>query len=333
VRWVKKGPATEAGRGEWSLWGGKELLERSTPLFDACAVALGTFDGVHIGHRQIFEQAVALARACGWPAVAFTFDRHPAATIAPSRRPPLLTTFQRRIALILEAGIAHVVVVRFDEEFSRVPAEEFARRILSRALGAKAVVVGRDFRFGSGARGDVGLLERMASDLGYTLRVVPPVTVGGEKVSSTAIRSFVAKGDVEMAARLLGRPYLLEGVVVHGEARGRTLGYPTANLAVSEELLVPAEGVYLTKAHDREAGLGPFPGLTAIGTRPSFGPGARSIETHLLDYQGDLYGRRLSLEFCARLRDISAFEGAESLVRQIEVDVAQARAFFGLGAV
>jgi len=330
VQWENEAPAVEAGGTSWSLWSSEELLAREAPLFDASAVALGTFDGVHLGHRRIFAEAAALAGARGWAAVAFTFDRHPAQVTAPERAPRLLTTFPRRLQLILGTGIGRAVVVRFDANFAQLPPEEFVRRILHGALGARAVVVGPDFRFGFRARGDVQLLERMASELGYSLHVVPPVTVDGEKVSSTSIRSRIARGDVEGAARLLGRPFSLEGTVVPGAARGRVLGYPTANLAVEADLAVPADGVYLTHTRDPEAGLGPLPGLTVIGTRPSFGPGERSVETFLLDFQGDLYGRRLEIAFLARLREVIPFSGAESLVRQIEADVAQARAYFGM---
>lgn len=326
---IKAEPAPQAGGQSWSIWDGRELLDRPTPVFGACAVALGTFDGVHVGHREILREAIALARERGWTAVAFTFDRHPAATIAPARRPLLLTSFERKLALILETGVDHVVVVRFDREFSRVAAGDFVRRILWGALGARAIVVGRDFRFGSAAGGDVTLLDEIAAELGYVLRVVPPVTDGGEKVSSTTIRAHIASGDVERAARLLGRPFALEGIAVGHSTRGQALRR-AAKLSVSEELIVPAEGVYLTRVSCPEAGAALVPSLTVVGARSGPGCGGSSIETHLLDFHGDLEGRKLLLEFCARLREAPAVDGAEPPERLFEADVARARAYFGL---
>lgn len=315
----------EAGQPGWSVWDGQELAERAAPLFDACVIALGTFDGVHVGHRQIFDEAVALGRERGWPAVAFTFDRHPAATIAPLREPPLLTSFEQRLSLILETGISHVIVVRFDEAFSQVRAEDFARRILAGGVGARAIVVGRDFRFGYRARGDVELLGRLAEELGYALRVVPPVTHHGEKVSSTTIRAQIARGDVAGAARLLGRPFSLEGVAACGE--GRATGR-AACLVVVPGLIIPADGVYATRVSARGAGIEARPALTAIGARTQGGSGERAIQTVLLDFEGDLCGGQLRVEFLARLGDIPETDGKAQLARGIEAGIGAARAYF-----
>lgn len=335
---VEESREQEAPKQAWSIWSGDELLALKTPLFSRCVVALGTFDGVHVGHRRILSDAVRLAQKEGWPAVAVTFDRHPAATVAPHRVPPLITPFQRRLELIVAAGISHIIVIRFDADFCRMPAEEFVRQIIGRALGAKALVVGYDFRFGFGARGNVATLEQAAPELGYDLNVVPPVTVDGERVSSTLIRRRVGEGDVEGVRKFLGRPFGLQGTVVSGDARGRTLGFPTANLQVDPELLVPGDGVYLTRVRPARS-VDPnvvssgdcFAALTVIGTRPSFGGGERTVESFLLDFDGDLYGRQLVIDFHRRVRGIIRFRSAEELVRQIEADVAKARAYFGLG--
>lgn len=332
--WVKEQDEIVTGTAKeerWSMWNGEELLSRRTPLFERSVVALGTFDGVHVGHQQIFAHALKISRERGWPSVVFTFDRHPAATLAPKRQPRLLTTFERRLELILETGVCHVVVVRFDAAFSKMPASQFVQRVLCGALGAKAVVVGYNFRFGFQAQGDVDLLEDAAATLGYDLTVVQPVVHQGEGVSSTAIRARLSQGDVEGAHALLGRPFALEGTVVRGDARGRVLGYPTANLKTDPDLLVPGDGVYVTQATPMGAGDAPlYRALTVIGTRPSFGGGERTIENFLLDFDGDLYDARLRVHFLKRLRGIVRFEGPEALVRQIEKDVSQARAYFGL---
>ncbi|HLS90653.1 MAG TPA: bifunctional riboflavin kinase/FAD synthetase [Limnochordia bacterium] len=335
MSWLPEQDDTEAknvaGPG-WSMWSGEELLARRKPLFSHSVVALGTFDGVHLGHQEIFAKTVEISRDRGWCSVAFTFDRHPAATLAPERKPRLLTSFERRLELILETGVSHVAVVRFDTAFSRVPAEEFVEKVLCGALGARAIVVGYNFRFGFEARGNVDLLKECSAKLGYDLTVIQPVACSGQGVSSTKIRALVAQGDVEGARNLLGRPFSLEGVVVSGDARGRALGYPTANLSVDPELVLPGDGVYVTQANfsGQSRGTQPHQALTVIGTRPSFGGGERTVETFLLDFEGNLYGKKLRIDFLKRLRGIIRFERQEELVRQIEEDVAQARAYFGL---
>lgn len=323
----------EATERPWSVWNGDDLRALENPLFTNCVVALGTFDGVHLGHQQILREAVQVGRERGWPAVAFTFDRHPAATLAPESKPALITTFERRLELIVEAGITHVIVVRFDTNFVCVTARDFVKEILCGALGAKALVVGYDYRFGFGAKGNVETLEKAATKMGYDLTVVQPVTLDGERVSSTLIRRQIAHGDVEGAEAFLGRPFRLRGTVVPGDARGRTLGFPTANLQVDPELLTPGDGVYLTKVSVDPRSpqtTKPISAITVIGTRPSFGKRERAVESFLLDFSGDLYGKELDIDFLRRLRGIVRFESPEELVRQIEADVREARAFFGL---
>jgi riboflavin kinase / FMN adenylyltransferase len=263
------------------------------------AVAVGSFDGVHRGHRAIF----AAARDTGLTPTAITFDPHP--RIALGNKVELLTTLSRRLELIGEEGIETTLVAAFTRELQTLSPEEFAERYL-RAIGAEAVVAGDDFRFGVRRSGDLGALE----ELGF--RVVVPDRVEG--VSSSAIRSALAEGDVFAAAQMLGRPFELDGVVVAGDQRGGTLGFPTANLLLEADLAVPHFGIYAGAARGHRAAI-------SIGTNPHYGGTERRIEPYLLDFEGDLYGERLLVEVWERLRDEAVFDSEEELVAQIARDV------------
>jgi riboflavin kinase / FMN adenylyltransferase len=267
------------------------------------AVALGTFDGVHRGHRRVLDAAVA----AGETATAVTFDPHP--RVALGYGVELLTPLRRRLELLEEAGIEETLVVDFDLEVAQLDPEEFVRRVLL-PIGTDVVVAGANFRFGRGRSGDLELLRR----LGLDARSVPLV----EGVSSTRIRDLLRAGEVERAARLLGRPAEVDGTVVAGDARGGTLGFPTANLRPQEGLLVPGYGIYAGVADGNRAAI-------SIGTNPHYGGGERRIEAFLLDFDGDLYGRELRLELWQRLRDERAFESEAELVAQIERDVEATR--------
>jgi riboflavin kinase/FMN adenylyltransferase len=267
------------------------------------AVALGTFDGVHRGHRRVLDAAVA----AGETATAVTFDPHP--RVALGYGVELLTPLRRRLELLEEAGIEETLVVDFDLEVAQLDPEEFVRRVLL-PIGTDVVVAGANFRFGRGRSGDLELLRR----LGLDARSVPLV----EGVSSTRIRDLLRAGEVERAARLLGRPAEVNGTVVAGDARGGTLGFPTANLRPQEGLLVPGYGIYAGVADGNRAAI-------SIGTNPHYGGGERRIEAFLLDFDGDLYGRELRLELWQRLRDERAFESEAELVAQIERDVEATR--------
>jgi riboflavin kinase / FMN adenylyltransferase len=267
------------------------------------AVAIGSFDGVHRGHRAVLEATLATGLA---PTVV-TFDPHP--RIALGNRVELLTTLDRRLELIAEAGIETVLVAPFTPQLQRLAAEEFAERYL-RAIGTEAVVAGEDFRFGVRRSGDLALLERL------DFEVVVPARVDG--VSSTAIRAALADGNVDEAARMLGRPFELDGTVVAGDQRGGTLGYPTANLRLEPDLACPRFGIYAGEALGRRAAV-------SIGTNPHYGGTERRIEPYLLDFDGDLYGKRLVVELWKRLRDEAAFASEEELVAQIARDVEATR--------
>jgi riboflavin kinase / FMN adenylyltransferase len=268
------------------------------------AVAVGSFDGVHRGHQAVF----AASRETGLAATAITFDPHP--RIALGNKVDLLTTLERRLELIAEEGIETAIVAAFTRELQTLAPEDFAERYL-RAIGTEVVVAGEDFRFGVRRSGDLALLE----SLGFG--VVVPDDVEG--VSSTAIRAALGEGDVEGAARMLGRPYELDGTVVAGDQRGGTLGYPTANLLLEPDLAVPRFGIYAGSALGHRAAV-------SIGTNPHYGGTERRIEPFLLDFDGDLYGRRLVVELWERLRDEAVFGSEEELVAQIARDVEAARA-------
>ena len=268
------------------------------------AVAIGSFDGVHRGHRAVLEAA----KETGLAPTVITFDPHP--RIALGNRVDLLTTLDRRLELLDEAGVADTLVAAFTQDLQRLEPEEFAERYL-RAIGAVAVVAGEDFRFGVRRSGDLATLER----LGFT--VVVPQQV--PDVSSTAIRAALGEGDVAGAASMLGRPFELDGVVVAGDQRGGTLGYPTANLLLEPELAVPRYGIYAGEALGHRAAV-------SIGTNPHYGGTERRIEPYLLDFDGDLYGKRLVVELWERLRDEAVFGSEAALVEQIARDVEATRA-------
>jgi riboflavin kinase / FMN adenylyltransferase len=263
------------------------------------AVAIGTFDGVHLGHRRVVEAALA----AGPRATVVTFDPHP--RLALGYGVELLSTLERRLELLEELGVEETLVVEFPLDVARLEPEQFAREWLE-AIGARVVLAGDSFRFGRGRRGDLALLR----GLGFDARAVPLL----EGVSSTEIRRLLKEGEIERAAALLGRPPELEGTVVAGDARGGTLGFPTANLAQPAELLVPAFGIYAGSALGRRAAI-------SIGMNPHYGGQERRIEAFLLDFAGDLYGRRLVVELWRRLREERAFTNEEELVAQIARDV------------
>jgi riboflavin kinase/FMN adenylyltransferase len=267
------------------------------------AVALGTFDGVHAGHRRVLDAT----RETGLTSTVVTFDPHPRTALG--HFVELLSSLERRLELIAEQGVDETLVVEFTLDLARLEPEEFARQVLE-PIGAEAIVAGADFRFGHGRRGDLALLER----LGFAVRPVDLL----EDVSSTRIRDLVREGEVEQAAKLLARPVEVEGTVVAGDARGGTLGFPTANLSVRPELLVPGFGIYAGHALGHRAAV-------SIGTNPHYGGRERRVEAHLLDFSEDLYGRPVVLELWRRLRDELAFSSEEALVAQIAADVEETR--------
>jgi riboflavin kinase / FMN adenylyltransferase len=284
-------------------------------------VALGNFDGVHLGHQAVLRRALEEGRRKGSRVVAATFDPHPRAVLG--RQPKLLTTLELRREALLRYGVDEVRAIRFDEELSRKSPEEFVRDVLVGEIGAEAVVVGQNFRFGHRAEGDVGELERLMRSFGREAYAVPVRSEEGQSgISSTHIRHLVSGGQVEEAARLLGRPYVLRGEVVVGDRRGRSIGFPTANVVPDPAVVVPARGVY---AGFVRVGKGTHTACTNVGVAPTFERGESRVEAYLLDFEGDLYGRVVDVGFMHKIRPEKKFSGVEELKKQIARDVEEAR--------
>jgi riboflavin kinase/FMN adenylyltransferase len=282
------------------------------------AIAIGVFDGVHRGHQQVMSDLTVLAGERGLVPVALTFDPHPLEFLAPDRAPDLLTTVEQRASLLAKCGVEILGVLPFLEIRDLDP-RAFVTEILSLRLKASVIAVGENFRFGRDRGGDPALLETLGGRLGFSVEVVEMIGDGGSDgpISSTRIREMLVNGEVGQAAKLLGRNFELVGPVIHGDARGRTIGFPTANLHIPDRMAVPANGVYavwVTCEGVRHRA------VVNIGVRPTFGVSARTIEAHLLEFDGDLYGRTLSLAFVERIRPERRFDTVEALVTQIGVD-------------
>jgi riboflavin kinase / FMN adenylyltransferase len=284
------------------------------------SVAIGTFDGVHRGHREVIRGADTV----------LTFDPHPLAVIHPEATPKLISTFPVKRDLIAGLGVDELVVIPFDKGFSERSAEDFVQHVLLDRLGAGQVSVGENFRFGKGARGTP---EFLSSHDGFETRVVPLVEAAGETISSSHIRGLVAAGEVAQAAEFLGEPFLFEGEVVEGDKRGRELGMPTANLVPDDRLVTPGHGVYAawahlmpSPAHPAEPGASGVPAAVNVGVRPTFATGrGLLVEAHLIGFEGDIYGQTLRIAFLQRMRGERAFESVDALVAQMNRDVEQAR--------
>ncbi len=289
-------------------------------------ITVGNFDGVHRGHEALIRRVVRRARELGVEAVVYTFHPHPLRVLNPAYCPPLLTSFEERLARIGELGVDLLVWARFDREYAAQEPREFVTRTLVRALAVKEIWVGPDFGFGRERRGSIGLLRKVGSQVGFWVEVLPECRLDGEVVSSTRIRRAVTEADFETAARLLGRPFSVHGPVIHGAARGRRLGFPTANVLPREECL-PPPGVYAAWA---QAPQGVFPAAVNIGPNPTFGASSSGMEAYLLDFRGDLYGAELRLQPVARIRGEIAFRSADDLVEHIRSDVREVRRVLGL---
>ena len=295
----------------------------------ACVATIGEFDGVHRGHQRVVERAREIAQSRQLPVVAITFDPHPDEVIRPGSHPPLLTTARRRSELLAGLGADAVFVLPFNLEFSRLSPDEFVRVVLSERLHAAAVVVGENFRFGHKATGDVPMLAQLGEKYDFTAEGVPLLVDDGVTISSTYIREQLAGGDVAAAARALGRPHRVEGVVVRGHMRGRGLGFPTANLEAPPHTATPADGVYagwLTSLDLDGAETARWPAAISVGTNPTFGIGDRTVEAYALDRDDlDLYGVHAAIDFSARLRGTERFDSVQALITQMHEDVSQAR--------
>ena len=319
-------------------------LDEIPEAWGPSVVTIGVFDGVHRGHQRIVVRAAEAARELGLPLVVVTFDPHPSEVIRPGSHPPMLSSLRRRVQLLAEFGADAVCILPFTLEFSRLSPGEFVRAVLADRLHARRVVVGENFRFGYRAAGDLALLAELGEKYDFRAEGIPLLAQDGVTMSSSAIRDLVAAGDVAGAARGLGRPHRVEGVVVRGEQRGRALGVPTANLETAEHTAIPADGVYAgwlasLDAVGREAerrrqhgapGAGEaerWPAAISVGTNPTFDGRHRVVEAHALDRDDlDLYGVHVAVDFAARLRGMVRFDSVDALVAQMRADIAAARA-------
>jgi riboflavin kinase/FMN adenylyltransferase len=289
------------------------------------AVTIGVFDGVHRGHQHLVSTLVENARRESLAALAITFNPHPRTVLRPGVAVTYLTSLEERIELLQSLGLDAVGVLAFTSELAQLEPEEFLG-LLADELDMRLLVVGPDFAFGRNRAGTVDVSREIGERLGFRVEVAPMLDEGGEKVGSTAVRQALADGDVGRVARLLGRPFSLRGPVVEGDRRGRELGFPTANIAIGLDRALPAYGIYVTRAHVRET---TYESCTSIGIRPTFDVEPRpTVETFILDFDGDIYGEELRIELLERVRGEERFESAEALVAQMHRDIDQTRAYF-----
>ena len=296
-----------------------ELESLRGPLF----LAIGVFDGVHLGHQAVISAATSHARAADGTPVVMTFDPHPLKVLRPQHAPHLLTATQHKIALIRDMGVEHLLVINFDRKFAATSPEEFVEELVMHSRPLREICVGHEWSFGKDRRGNLDLLKRLGVQLDFSVVGVPPVLVNGEVVSSTAIRQAVEKGDLAKGAEMLGREYTILGTVTHGDNLGKKIGFPTANLSAHSEQF-PPNGVYFAEA--RVNGV-LYYGVINLGYRPtvSSGKSERVLEIHMLDFDRDIYGEDVEVRFMRHLRPERKFESLESLAQQIELDVRRAR--------
>lgn len=281
-------------------------------------VTVGSFDGVHAGHLAVLREISARARASGRVSVLVTFEPHPMEVVNPPAAPPLLTTAMERREILAQTELDYAVILRFDDRLRAMEPERFIRTVLFERFAMRELVIGEDHGFGRGRQGDVMMLRRLGRELGFAVDVVPPVRdAGAGIISSSRIRTAVAHGNLELAARLLGRPFAISGVVTSGAQRGRSIGVPTINLPVPPRKVLPPDGVYAVRVEWPGGRTG---GMMNQGPRPTVGDMTRTLEAHLFEYAGDLYGQWVKLEWVARLRDVRRFESLEELKQQLAKD-------------
>jgi riboflavin kinase/FMN adenylyltransferase len=287
-----------------------------------CVVTIGVFDGVHRGHQALIGHALRRARDLGLPLVLVTFDPHPSEVVRPGSHPPVLTPVARKAEIVEDLGVDAFCVLPFNTEFSRMPPDEFVHVVLVERLHAAAVVVGQNFRFGHKAAGDLDQLRTLGSKFGFSTEGVGMLRDDDVTLSSTFVRSSIDAGEVGQAAKALGRPHRIDGIVVRGEGRGRQLGYPTANVHTDRHVAIPADGIYAGWAVLRRKRL---PAAISVGTNPTFEGKQRTVEAFILDFDEDIYGVELGVEFVERIRGMEKFDSVDALVEQMGVDVERTR--------
>jgi riboflavin kinase / FMN adenylyltransferase len=295
--------------------------------FGPSVIAIGNFDGVHCGHRRVIETARRIAHERGLSDVVFTFVEHPRTVLRPDAPVPLLTPWAEKVERLGELGIGACVAAHFTPDLAQLSPEAFVTRILLGQLNAKVIVTGFNFRFGHRQAGSPEVLRELGAQHGFDVEIVTPIEEDGGVVSSSRLREMIATGAVEGANAMLCHPYTLTGTVIHGDKRGRTIGFPTANLEVSREKLLPAYGVYACRVR---VGGQDLPGIVNIGQRPTFDPPKLMIEAHIFDWSGDIYGETLSVSLVSRIRSEQAFPSVDALVAQIKADCRVARETLGV---
>ena len=299
----------------------------SRPVPEPTAIAIGNFDGVHLGHGALLRRLCDLARQSSLPPTVLTFEPHPREFFSPASAPARLTTLREKLELLAEAGIEQAMVCRFNAAFAALSAEQFIERVLVRGLRVRHLIIGDDFRFGKGRTGDFALLQQAGAAHGFAVEAMGSVTVDGARVSSSGVRAALAAGSMEQAATLLGRPYIIDGKVVHGDKVGRQLGFATANIRIRHDPL-PMTGVFAVEVSGLDGK--PLPGVANLGIRPTVGGTRPLLEVHLFDFARDIYGRHISVRFVHKLRNEQRFPNFDALKAQIAADAAAARAFFKL---
>lgn len=301
-------------------------LHNLRPRHRGCAATIGNFDGVHLGHQAVLGQLAERAAELGLPMVLVTFEPQPQEFFSPATAPPRLTRLREKLEALRRYAVERVLVLRFDARLAALTADEFIQRVLVDGLDLRYLVVGDDFRFGQGRAGDFRLLRDTGAREGFQVVNMHTFAIGGARVSSTRVRTALARGDLEAAEGLLGRPYRISGRVAAGEQRGRTIGFPTANIHLHRHQS-PLQGVYAVELFGLEQE--PLPGVANLGRRPTVGGTRLQLEVHLFDFDREIYGRNVHVNFLRRIRDERTFESFDALRRQIDADAAQARAFFG----
>ena len=301
-------------------------LHNLRPRHRGCAATIGNFDGVHLGHQAVLGQLSERAAELGLPMVVVTFEPQPQEFFSPATAPPRLTRLREKLEALRRYAVERVLVLRFDARLAALTADQFIQQVLVGGLDVRYLVVGDDFRFGQGRAGDFRLLQETGAREGFQVVNMHTFAVGGERVSSTRVRTALAQGDLEAAEALLGRPYRISGRVAPGEQRGRTIGFPTANIHLHRHQS-PLQGVYAVELFGLEQE--PLPGVANLGRRPTVGGTRLQLEVHLFDFDREIYGRNVHVNFLRRIRDERTFESFDALRRQIDADAAQARAFFG----